>query len=84
MSTTQSNPDTAVIAANLEALHIRLQRAMRTVGEARLALAEKRPNQAIGTILDLERALPECDALFRTILLLHRSRETFAQQEAQP
>lgn len=81
MSTTPTNPNTAIIAANLEALHIRLQHAMRTVGEARLAMVEKRQNLAIGTIVDLERVLPECDALFRTILLLHRSRGSFEQNE---
>ena len=32
-------------------------------------------NLAIGNILDLERLIPECDALYRTILLLHRSRD---------
>ena len=32
-------------------------------------------------ILDLERILPECDALYRTVILLHRSRDSFEQNE---
>jgi hypothetical protein len=31
-------------------------------------------NRAIGTILDLEQLLPEADALYRAVLLLHRDR----------
>ena len=81
MTTTRPNPNTAIISANLEALHIRLQNAMRQVGEARLAMVEKRQNLAIGCIIELEHVLPECDALFRTIMLLHRSRDSFEQNE---
>ena len=72
-----------VIAANLEALHIRLQHCMRQVGEARIALADARQNLAVGTILELEQLLPECDALIRTILLMHRSRDRFEQSGVQ-
>ena len=81
MTTTRPNPNTAIIAANLEALHIRLQHAMRQVGQARQAMVEKRQNLAIGCIIELEHVLPECDALFRTVLLMHRSRTGFEQNE---
>jgi hypothetical protein len=36
--------------------------------------ADKR-NLAIGILADLEQLLPEIDALYRTVRLLHRSRE---------
>ena len=43
------------------------------------ALAVQR-NRAIGTILEFERTLPECEALVRTALLLHQN----ARREVQP
>jgi len=70
-----------VIAANMMALHTRLQFAQRRASDAIIAMAEPDQNRAVGGIIDLERVLPECDALYRTILLLHRSRDSFEQNE---
>jgi hypothetical protein len=81
MPATQSTTNAVIITANLEALHIRLQYATRLAGAASVAMAEHNQNRAVGTIIECERILPECDALFRTILLLHRSRDSFEQNE---
>jgi hypothetical protein len=62
-----------IIAANLMALHARLRSAEQAASEAIIAFAWLNRNLAIGHLLDLERILPECDALYRTIILLHRS-----------
>jgi hypothetical protein len=71
----------SIITANLEALHIRLQHATRLASAASVAMADHNQNRAIGTILECETILPECDALYRTILLMHRSRNSFEQNE---
>jgi hypothetical protein len=68
------------ILANIAALHDRLAEALARAGEAREAMQSGQRNRAIGTILEFERTLPECEALFRTALLLHRS----ASREVQP
>ena len=81
MSTNSPIINAAIITANLEALHIRLQYAARLAGAAAVAMAQDNQNRAIGTILECEILLPECDALFRTILLMHRSRTSFEQNE---
>jgi hypothetical protein len=81
MNTIQLITNAAIITANLEALHIRLQYAARLAGAASVAMAQDNQNRAVGTILECERILPECDALFRTILLMHRSRTSFEQNE---
>jgi len=70
-----------VIAANMMALHTRLQFAQRKTGDAVIAMAVPDQNRAVGGIIDLERVLPGCDALYRTIILLHRSRDSFEQNE---
>jgi hypothetical protein len=75
------NSNTGIITANLTALHARLWKALAEVADAQRAMALNQQNMAIGTILDLERILPECDALYRTIILLHRSRDSFEQNE---
>ena len=62
------------LMANLDALHLRLQRAERAAADARTELGYGRQNLAIGTILDLETLLPECEALFRMVLMIHRSK----------
>lgn len=61
------------ILANIAALHDRLGEAATRAGEAREAMRNGHRNRAIGTILEFERTLPECEALFRTALLLHHS-----------
>jgi hypothetical protein len=71
----------AIITANLEALHIRLQYATRLADAALVAMAEDNQPRAIGTILEYERILPECDALFRTILVWFRSKKSFERNE---
>jgi hypothetical protein len=70
-----------IITANLAALRSRLRYASVLAFDACAAMTEARQNLAIGTIAELERILPECDALFRTIMLLHRSRDSFEQNE---
>jgi hypothetical protein len=61
------------ILANIAALHGRLTEAVTRASEAREAMHNGQRNLAIGTILEFEHTLPECEALFRTALLLHRS-----------
>ena len=68
------------ILANIVALHDRLGEALTRAALAREAMRDGQRNLAIGTILEFERTLPECEALFRTALLLHRN----ARQEVQP
>lgn len=63
------------------ALHIRLQVAQRAASHGIIALADHDQNLAVGHLLDVERMLPECDALTRIIVLLHRSRDSFEQNE---
>lgn len=60
------------ILANIAALHDRLGEAVTRASEARDAMRDGQRNRAIGTILEFEHTLPECEALFRTALLLHR------------
>jgi hypothetical protein len=69
-----------IIAATLMALHARLEAAETTAGGAIIAMAARNQNLAIGHLLDLDRLLPECDALYRTIILLHRSSESSLTQ----
>ena len=61
------------ILANIVALHDRLGKAVTLAALAREAMRDGQRNLAIGTILEFEHTLPECEALFRTALLLHRS-----------
>ena len=65
--------DTA-IKANLDALRERLDVAKTMTLLAHSAMADGNRNLAMGTILDLETALPECTALYGAIIALHRSR----------
>ena len=83
MSKTSQETNAAIIAANLVALHARLRHALAEVVEASRAMCLNQQAMAIGTILDLERILPECDALYRTIIMLHRSRDSFEHSEVQ-
>ena len=83
MSNTSQETNAAIIAANLVALHARLQHALAEVKEAQRALVLNQQNLAIGTILEIEHFLPECAALCRTIILLHRSRDRFEASEVQ-
>ncbi|MEQ1616373.1 MAG: hypothetical protein ABL904_26780, partial [Hyphomicrobiaceae bacterium] len=60
------------IHAYLAVLILRLQQAEKLAVEAAAALSTGRRNLAIGTVLPLEKMLPECEALFRAALILHR------------
>ena len=80
MSTLTNDARVTAIAANLEVLKLRLRSASDLVAEACTAMAAGQQNQAIGTILDLERGLPECDALLRAPLVLHRMRSLDLQE----
>ena len=71
-------------AANLNVLRLRLKIAASLVAEACTAMAAGQQNQAIGTIIDLEQGLPECDALLRATLVLHRMRDLNLQEGGAP
>jgi hypothetical protein len=64
----------SAIAANLDALSLRLAQASTLALSGAAAMAEGRRNLAIGTVLDLERTLPEIQALFNAALALHRGK----------
>jgi hypothetical protein len=81
MTKPNSPTNSAIIAANLAALRARLRHASAVAFDACTAMTEQRQNLAIGTIAELERILPECEALYRTIILLHRSSDSFEQNE---
>ena len=72
MTTLQPETNTMAIATNLVVLRSRLRHAADLVEEACTVLAAGHRNQAIGTISELDRTLPECDALLRATLVLHR------------
>lgn len=61
------------IAANLEALSQRLLQAAVLAKAAHEAMEAGQQNQAIGTVLEFERLLPEAQALFSAALVLHRN-----------
>lgn len=84
MSTLTNDARVTAIAANLEVLKLRLRSATELVAEACTAMAAGNQNQAIGTVLDLERGLPECDALLRATLALHRMRDLNLQEGSAP
>jgi len=76
MTTTPPATRNDLIAVGLMALHARLQATEEAVGGAIIAVAAQHQNLAIGYLLDLGSLLPECDALYRTIILLHREGKT--------
>ena len=61
------------IGANLEALTHRLTQAADLAKQAHEAMEHGEKNQAIGTILEFERLIPEAQALFNAALALHRN-----------
>lgn len=71
-TTTSHHAIDAAIHANLNALALRLDHAEHLAVQARSAMAGGYRNLAIGTLLPLEQIIPECDALMRTVLILHR------------
>ena len=62
------------IAANLAALSQRLTEAAALAEQAHAAMAQGEQNQAIGTIIDFDRLLPETQALYAAAMALHRGR----------
>ena len=84
MSTLTNDARVTAIAANLDVLKLRLRNAADLMAEAYTAMAAGEQNQAIGTVLDLERGLPECDALLRATLALHRMRDLNLQEGGAP
>jgi hypothetical protein len=66
----------AAILGNLEMLSHRLAAASALAEEAAGAMRNEYRNLAIGTILPLEEMLPEIEALYRVIIMLHRSSAT--------
>ena len=61
--------------ANIDVLHYRLTQARCRAADALAAMRSDQRKLAIGILMDLEQLLPEIDALYRTIRLLHRTRE---------
>ena len=66
------------IHANLAALALQLENARLM---AICAMEAQNRNLAFGTMLPLERILPECETLLRSVLALHSWRKQFPQQE---
>ena len=62
------------IAANIEALRQLLADAVITASEGFQAIQAGEQNQAIGTILDLDRNLEDALALYRAAIALHRAK----------
>ena len=64
----------SAITANLAALSQRLTEAAVLAEQAHTAMTQGEQNQAIGTILDFDRLLPETQALYSAAVALHRNR----------
>ena len=62
------------ITANLAALSQCLTEAAELAKQAHEAMAQGEQNQAIGTIIDFDRLLPEAQALYNAAIALHRNR----------
>ena len=69
--------------ANLAALAFQLEDARELVAAARDAMEARIQNRnlAVDTVLPLERILPQCDTLLRSVLALHSWRNQMPQQE---
>jgi hypothetical protein len=74
MTSEPKNIIQSAIAANLAALTQRLTEAAILAKEASAAMAKGEQNQAIGTILDFDRMLPEAQALYNAAMALHRGK----------
>lgn len=77
MTTLTAIPATVdgAILANLDMLQLRLTQARFRAADALTAMRVGQRKLAIGLALDLEQLLPEIDALYRTIMMLHRTRD---------
>jgi hypothetical protein len=69
------------VTSNLRLLQLKLALAEWRTADALGAAQTGKHNLAIGTIIDLEQLLPEIEALYKTVLLLHRGRSSFEQNE---
>ena len=69
---TRSQAVDTAIQAYLAVLILRLQEAEKLAVDASSAMRAGKRNLTIGTILPLECMLPECEALVRASLILHR------------
>ena len=69
------------IHANLAALALQLENAHRMAACAKDAMEARDRNLALGTMLPLERILPECETLLRSVLALHSWRNQLPRQE---
>ena len=74
LTTIPATVDGAILA-NIDILHLRLAQARFRAADAVTAMRSGQRNLAIGTLIDLEQLLPEIDALYRTVMLLHRTRD---------
>jgi hypothetical protein len=72
MATIPKNALQNAIAEILTALSKRLTESAEKSREACEAMEKGEQNQAIGTVLDFSRTLPEAQALFNAALALHR------------
>ena len=70
------------ITANLENLELRLTLARNRAALALELMREGKRNAAVGTLASLDNTLPEVQALFSTILLLHRAEPVSPSQAA--
>lgn len=77
MSTLTIIPATinGAMLANIDLLQYRLAQARYRAADALAAMRNDQRNLAIGILMDLEHLLPEIDALYRVIRLLHASRD---------
>ena len=71
-NTAQKTTIQNAIAANLAALSQRLTEAAEQARQASEAMEKGEQNQAIGTVIDFDRTLPEAHALFNAAMVLHR------------
>lgn len=81
------DPSTAAFAmnmamhANLASLAYQLDDASKLVGSARDAMESHNRNLAVGTVLPLERILPDCVTLLRSVLALQSWHNQLPTQE---
>ena len=67
--------------ANLAALALQLENAQLMAACAKDAMEAQNRNLALGTMLPLERILPECETLLRAAFALQNWRNQLPQQE---
>jgi len=78
-----TTPTQDAIRADIILMEQRLRRALALAVEARDAISRGEQNLAIGTLLPLQEDIAECDALLKTVFILHRSRPDTTEGGAQ-